>query len=188
MKITLRKAKAIQDFINEGIKGLRLEIHVMINEYQDASKRINDAQEKFMSESKKRENFLSSLYEIREKVGVANTTSGIDQFLGKVAHIEKNISFLENICSKEKMIDMSEIVGKLNKIRTRKDDVISYGRENEVTVSILGEDFINLQKKNLSQLKKEKQKIQDTILELNVKTEIELSDFTESFLKEEGII
>jgi hypothetical protein len=57
MKLTLRKANAIQAAINEAIKGLDLNYTVTLNEYEPIEGQITSARQKFMENISIRDKF-----------------------------------------------------------------------------------------------------------------------------------
>jgi hypothetical protein len=63
-----------------------------------------------------------------------------------------------------------------------------YGYENNVTTGVLQQQQIDSIAGIMRELKKQKQKLNDEVLELNVRTEIELTDDVEVVLVREGIL
>jgi uncharacterized protein YdcH (DUF465 family) len=57
-----------------------------------------------------------------------------------------------------------------------------------VSTSILGKEQIAQAKAEILNLKKQKQQLNDEVLELNIKTEVPLSDDTVATLQAEGLI
>jgi hypothetical protein len=82
------------------------------------------------------------------------------------------------------------IEGKLNKIRNMKDEGRSlvYDRYNEVSTGLATEVSSQSYKEIVAANKREKQRMQDAILEANVRTEITLDSVTETTLQSEGLI
>jgi uncharacterized protein YdcH (DUF465 family) len=82
------------------------------------------------------------------------------------------------------------IKGKLEKIRNRKEESRAsiYGRDDTVSTSVVAEEQISQVKEEIKNLKKQKQKINDEVLELNIKTEIPLSDDVVATLTTEGLL
>jgi len=189
MNVTLRKANTIQNNIQDVIKSIKFESTIKLNEFQDAEAVINSAGEIFIKNLQRRDNLLVALYEIRKAVSKANDQAEISHRLAEVAHLEKQISFFENISSNDVREDEKVIAGKLEKIRNRKDDARSiYGHGDEIHTSIFDKDELDGFKKIAAKAKKSKQKLQDEILELNVRTEISLSEVTVGTLAAEGLI
>ena len=84
------------------------------------------------------------------------------------------------------MTDMTVIIGKLDKIRNRTED--SYYAKAEVETSIFTKEDIAILNGLAVKAKKAKQKLQDELLELNVRTTITLSDEAAATLTAEDIL
>lgn len=191
MNISLRKSKAVQNLILETIKSIDIKTTIDINEFQDPTVELQRANDTLFENDARRQKLLLALYNIRGLVGTANAASGIDTGLAKAAFIDKRISQLEELSSLKPMTEMAVIAGKLEKIRNRKDDGRDsiYGeRYNSVSTSVVSEDQIKQARTEISSLKKQKQKLNDEILELNIKTEIPLSEDVVETLTKEGIL
>jgi hypothetical protein len=190
MKITLRKANAVQAAINETLKSLSFDAQVRINEFEDAEAKIATAQTKHRENVERKHNLLHALYSIRKSVSRSNCDEGINDMLADVARFEKDVQFFGGL-AKETVRETSVVlVGKLDKIRNRKDEgrASLYGREDNVDTSIFTAEDINSFKKLAADAKKRKQKLQDTLLEANVRVEIELAPEVEETLKQEDLI
>lgn len=187
MKLTLRKANAVQSAINEAIKSLDLVTQVTLNEFEIVADQIQKAREQFFENSAKRSSLVMALYEIRAKVAQANASAGINDFLTNVAYAEKQISHNNMLASKGEQTALQILNGQINKIANAKDEGYGYSRR-DVTTSIFTKEEIDQFCKISSDYKKTKQKLQDQLLELNVQTEIELSASTSEFLVNADIL
>jgi len=190
MNISLRKANAIQTAINDTMKGIKMNLTAEFNEFQDPAVELQRLNTELFANDKRRSDLLTAQFSIRGLVGAANATSGVDAKLTQAAFIDKRISQLEAISSGEQMTDMTVIVGKLEKIRNRKEESSRsiYGRDDSVTTSVLTKEQIDTAKSMIRDLKNQKQKLNDEILELNVRTEIVLTSEVESVLRAESLI
>lgn len=190
MNISLRKANVIQNSINESIRSIDITTNISVNEFQDIESELSRANNELFANDLRRQKLLLALYNIRGLVGTANVQSGIDMNLAKAAFIDKRISQLEEIASSKPVTSLDVLKGKMEKIRNRSDDSRSslYGREDSVTTSVVGQEQLNQIKSEIKNLKKQKQKINDEVLELNIKTEIPLSDDIVNTLQSEGLI
>lgn len=190
MKITLRKANAIQNSITEAIKGIKIETEISINEFQIPPSTLEDANKALFENDARRQKLLLAFYNIRGLVGAANSASGIDLNLTKCAFIDKRIAQLTEIANCDTMLSMEVIMGKLDKIRN--NDKVErrsiYGFEESVKTSVVSKEQIAQAKSEILNLKKQKQKLNDEILELNIKTEVPLSEDVVKTLTEEGIV
>jgi uncharacterized protein YdcH (DUF465 family) len=83
------------------------------------------------------------------------------------------------------------IKGKLEKIKNDKGDNTRrslYGYSDTVSTGILSKEQIAQARTEILNLKKQKQKLNDEVLELNIKTEIPLGDDTVATLTAEGLL
>ena len=190
MNISLRKANAIQNSIQEAIRSIEINTSVSINEFQDVETELTRANNELFTNDARRQKLLLALYNVRGLVGTANAQSGIDMNLAKAAFIDKRLAQLEEIAAAKPVTALEVLKGKLDKIRSRPEDSRSsiYGRDDSVTTSVVGTEQLNQVKTEVRNLKKQKQKLNDEILELNIKTEIPLSDDVVQTLQSENLI
>ena len=187
MKVSLRKANALQSAITEASAGLDLATEIAINEFEKPTAKIAEAKERFVSQCLTRDALLVSVYQIRRAVAQANAKSGINDLLADVALVDKEIVFYSKLAKVGPAVETDVIVGKLGKIKSRTESDF-YGREDSVRTSIFAEVEVAEFKAKLAALKKQKVVLQDHLLELNVATEIELSEQTKEILTDAGII
>lgn len=190
MNITLRKANAIQNSIQDTMRGIKMELSLEINEFQDPLTELKKANDQLFNNDARRQRLLLALYNIRGLVGTANTNCGIDLNLAKAAFLDKRIAQLEEFVKVQPMTDLEVIKGKIEKIKTRPADARSsiYGYNDTVSTSVVTQEQIDQAKAEVQNLKKQKQKLNDEILELNIKTEIPLSEDVVQTLQAEGLI
>lgn len=191
MNLTLRKANAVQTAINDAIKSIKINTEVDLNEFQDATAELLKANNALLEADTRRQKLLLALYNIRSLVGTANASAGIDLSLAKAAFIDKRIGQLEDLSGADVVTDIAVINGKLEKIKNDKGENSRrslYGFESTVKTSVLSKEQIDQAKTEIKNLKKQKQKLNDEVLELNIKTEIPLSDDVVATLQAEGLI
>jgi uncharacterized protein YdcH (DUF465 family) len=191
MNITLRKANAVQNSINETVKNIRVDLTIEINEFQNVEDTLSKANNELIANDGRRQNLTMALYNIRALVGTANAASGIDTALAKAAFIDKRIGQLEQLAGGTEITSLEVIKGKLEKIKNDKGDNTRrslYGYSDTVSTGILSKEQIAQAKTEILNLKKQKQKLNDEILELNIKTEIPLGDDTVATLTAEGLL
>lgn len=187
MNITLRKANAVQLSINEMIKGLSFDSSVQLNEFEPATTQIDAVRNTFETHRATRAKLVGALYEIRKAVARANADESINDMLAEVAMLEKEIQFNNTYATKSPRLSDAVIEGKLSKLKEGKEDTF-YGRGNTVDTGIFTTEEVNDFKRTVADLKRQKQKLQDTLLELNVQTEIELDEETVRFLERADIL
>lgn len=188
MKVTLRKANALQASINEAMKTLEFRTNVSLNEFQKPEAEVEGALKRFADNVVRREGLLNALHLIRRNVAVANAAN-IDAKLNEVARLEKEITFYTPLAKSPVRMDPDVLHGKLAKLKGRETtDAYSRYSENEVATAIFAQKDLDVFRSTLSSLKKAKQKIQDELLELNVQTTIELTDEVVNVLRTEEIL
>ena len=187
MKISLRKANAIQGSINEMLKTLDLETTVTLNEFQPVEDQIQAKRDRFWTHAATRLKLTLALYEIRAKVAQANAAAGINDHLATVAYLEKQISHYNMLASKGVQTALLVLNGQLKKLAEAKEEGFGYSRRDIVT-SIFTEDEVADFRRQVADSKRQKQSLQDKLLELNVQTEIELDEGTVAFLEKADIL
>lgn len=188
MKITLRKANAVQLAINEVVKGLTFESAVQLNEFENFKEQIGSVRKTFDTNIAVRAKLTAALYEIRKVVARINARHGVDDMLADVARLEKDIQFFNGLSTKAVRLTDAVIEGKLEKVRNAKEESRLYGRYDTVDTTVFEQADIERFKQTVADLKRQKQKLQDALLELNVRTEIELSAETAQVLSENNIL
>lgn len=188
MNITLRKANAVQLSINEMIKGLTFDTSVQLNEFEDATAQITAVRDTFDTHRATRTKLVGALYEIRKAVAVANADAGINDMLAEVAQLEKEIQFYNTFATKTPRLSDAVIAGKMEKIKTTKSEDRYYGRGDTVDTGIFTKEEVEDFKRTVADFKRQKQKLQDTLLEINVQTEIQLDEETARFLERADIL
>jgi len=191
MNITLRKANAVQNSINDTIKGIKVDFTVELNEFQDVESAITKANAELVANDGRRQKLTMALYNIRALVGTANAASGINTALAKAAFIDKRIGQLEELAKATEITSLEVIKGKLEKIKNDKGETSrrsTYGYGDTVSTSVLSKEQIAQAKAEVLNLKKQKQQLNDEVLELNIKTEIPLSDDVVASLQAEGLL
>jgi hypothetical protein len=190
MEITLRKASALQNAINDAVKSIDVKDSIRINEFQDAGVEINKAEQLFHTNVARRVALTDVLYKVRKAVSRANAAAGVNEKLADVAHLEKEIQFFSNLATREVRDELSVLEGKLNKIRNRKDESRSslYGISDDVSTSILTQKTVSEFRSKVAEAKKAKQKLQDELLELNVRTTITLDSASVDVLRFEDLV
>jgi hypothetical protein len=191
MNITLRKANVLQNSIQDAIKNIKVELNVEINEFQNVEEVLDKANAALVESDTRRQKLTMTLYNIRALIGTANAASGINTGLAKAAFIDKRISQLEELASATEMTALAVINGKLDKIKNDKGEASRrsiYGYSDTVSTSVLAKEQIVQAKAEVLSLKKQKQKLNDEILEINIKTEIPLTDEAVATLQAEGLV
>ncbi len=191
MNISLRKASALQNSINDAIKSIKIETSLTLNEFQDVAQELKNANDTLFNNDSRRQRLLLALYNIRGLMGTANAQSGIDLKLATAAFVDKRISQLEGLVV-DPVTNLAVITGKLEKIRNDNSDTgrrsSIYGYTDTVSTNVIGHEQLDAISAEIKNLKKQKQKINDEVLELNIRTEIPLSEEVVATLQSEGLV
>lgn len=188
MKITLRKANALQLAIGEAVKSIEVVTDAKINEFQNGETEIARISAELSSNLERRTQLMDAMYAIRKAVSTANASAGVDVKLADVAMLEKQVQFYNGLAGKKVREDAVVVEGQLNKLRESKDDSRRsiYGYASTVDTSVLTAEDIKGFRTAAATAKKAKQKLQDELLEINVRTEIEVANV--DFLTAEGLL
>lgn len=188
MNVTLRKASVLQTAVNEAIRGISTDTEVTVNEFQDGEAAVRDAMATFRANVNRRDALTRALYSIRSEVAQVNHASGVNTMLTQVAELEKQIQFYTGLAAKTARLEPAVLKGQLDKLRLAETKSTIYGYKDSVTTSVLSAEDISEFKKAVNELKRAKQKLQDSILEANVRNEITLSTESEATLRAEGLL
>lgn len=191
MKVSLRKSNTIQLAIQEAIKSIKIVHTVELNEFQDVMLELQRANTELFANDARRQQLLLALYNIRGLVSTANSSSGIDLKLAQAAFIDKRIVQLSDLLSAGKMVELTVLQGKLEKIKNRKEDSGRgmYGRDDDtVATGVIAPAQLEQIRSEIQSLKKQKQKLNDEVLALNINTEIPFSNEVVDTLTKEGLI
>lgn len=187
MKVSLRKANALQNAINDAVRNIKYATEISINEFQNAEEVIASARTAAIDAVTRNGKLLQALYQIRKSVAVANTATEVSSKLADVAYLTKEIEYFNGLSSSQVRLSPEVVEGKLAKLRTKDETRSLYGRD-EVNTGVFTEADLAGFRKIVADAKKAKQKLQDQVLELNVRTEIELSNETVQTLQAENLL
>ena len=186
MKISLRKAHNIQNEINAVINTMKIESTVKINEFQEPHIVVEEARLVSLNNITRKLKFLKVLNDIRVSVSEANQKSEISDTLAGIASTTKAINLVENLIRESSILqvaDFAVLEGKLLKMKSQED---SY--QDHIMAYVFTEDDKEMFKTQLYNFKKTKAELQDRLIELNIKKQIEISDENAEFLTEEKIL
>lgn len=188
MQITLRKANALQNAIQDHIKTIEVSTSITLNEFQSPAGEIACARDGVVANDVRRAKLTKALYRIRAQVGRANTDSGVSDLLAEAAYIDKRIGHLKGLSESTATEADAVVAGKLKKLSETEAKSRIYGYGDTISTGVLTAEQIEGYKADMRDLKKEKQSINDKVLELNVRTEIELDADTVSLLQAEQLV
>jgi hypothetical protein len=188
MKITLRKSKALQSAILEQMEDIFAPDSVNIGEFEDLDSVMVVAKSAHESYVNQYTELNGVFYELRKLTSDENYRSGVSETLSNVAMVEKRIIFLVQFSKAKPALEQTLLSGKIAKLSLG-DTTGSYGRSvDSVSTGILSQGAIDIFKTNVSDLKKEKIKLQDHLVNVNSSAEIEVSEHVEKVLTKHNLI
>jgi hypothetical protein len=189
MKLTLRKANALQLLINESIGSTSISTQVSIGKYDDPKLAIIHAASIFQAALDKTRYLLAVLYSIRQKVSNESHEAGVSAILSEVAHIDKLAAVLKPLASVSSFAPDENVLFEAHADLKKEQPVNSYSpRSNSFTTGAIPQGWIPTYLKEVSDLRKRKQSLSDKLLDLNIRHEIELSEEEETVLKKYDLI
>lgn len=189
MKVNLRQAHAIQTQIREALGRLDLSTTAVLNEFESAKDQVDLARERFYGALKTRDRLLGVLLDIRKKVAQANADEGISDLLADVASLDQQIKNHADFASAREREKAAVLQGRLEKRASASEDTIYRGfGSSDITSGILEQAEIDKFQRELANLKRTKQGVQEQILAANIDAEIELDADEEKLLVRMGVI
>lgn len=188
MKITLRKANALQNAIQDHIKTIEVNTSIALNEFQVPQAELSIARNTLIANDNRRAALTMVLYAIRGLVGSANAQSGVSDQLARAAYIDKRLGQLKGLTDSTAVEAEAVLDGKLQKLRDTETKSRMYGYNDTVNTGVLTQEQLDQYKADMSGLKKEKQSINDKVLELNIRTEIEVPGDVVQILQAEQLV
>ena len=189
MKLTLRKANALQLLINEHIAATSISTQVSVSKYDDPLLAVIHAGEVFLASLAKTRSLLEVLYLIRQKVADASHKAGVSTILSEVAHIDKLTGVLKPLASLSSFAPTEEVLRETHADLKKDAPQNSYSsRRDAFQTGAIPQTWLPTYVKEVSDLRKKKQSLSDKLLELNIKNEIELSENEEETLKRYDLI
>ncbi len=187
-KITLRKAKALQESITEFIKGIEVNGTIELNEFQVPSIEVTKARILALDNNSRRDQLLTVVYHIRAAIGRANVESGVSDLLADAALLDKRMGHLKALVELASPYDQEVTNGRIAQLKEMTPDHRRYGFAGGVETGVFNQEQLTEFTSNLLTLKKVKQQINDKILELNVTTEITLTEHDAAVLVKEQLL
>jgi len=189
MKVNLRQAHAIQTQIREALGRLDLSTTTALNEFENAKEQIDTARDRFYGGLKTRDKLLGVLLDIRKKVAQANADEGISDLLADAAGLDQQIKDYADFANSREREKDTVLQGRIEKrLNANEESVYRPFGSSEITSGILEQEEIDRFQRELANLKRTKQGVQEMILAANIDTEIELDADEEKLLARMGVI
>lgn len=192
MKITLRKASALQTAIVGFLTTQQIPTTVVITQYENVNDALGKARANVDSHLESRTKLLAIQHEIRSLVGEANADN-INQLLTDRAWVAKQLETTQALLKPEFVTPEADILhGKfkaLTEPAIRDSRVLSYSHApSELRVGVFSQEAFDGIAVAVGSLKRQKVGIEDALLNLNITTTIEISDGSLEFLRKLNLI
>ena len=186
MKISLRQASALQNEIKNLIKDLKLSINTSLDEFSNVSEELTVLVNSFNGNKTRFEKLVDILGEIRQKVGSSNENLKVNHWLVRLNCLDILIKKYSVLFYKVEPLKMDSLEKKIKKM-SNPDNKNIYRSDTLDTCIFTEQDLISFNKEIL-EIKKEKQKINDKLIHINVSNFIELEDESVTVLTTEGLL
>lgn len=185
MFISLRKSAALQKEILAAIPAINTSVTFSIYEAVPAAIIAQGAMDATVA-MELRSKLLDALYEIRDLTAQANINSGISTLVSKLARLEKDIAQYTALSKVDVRPSDSIILSRIS--RASSVGVDHYSFSENLIIPVLPQASIDSIKVTLAEFKKEKVRIQDELLEQNIRNSIKLGDETVAVLTAQGLL
>jgi len=193
MQVNLRKAAAIQSEISSALREIEVSPYEVFEDKERVVEEMAEKTQEWKTNLLRKQTLNAVLYSMRDKVGQANVASGVSKLLTEERRINADMHWLEAIldkCKGEKYYSADEIVSKLEQLENKSEERENYfsRRGSAVSSILVTKEELAEYRKEMSGLKKQLRKINDSLLELNISTEISLSDKEVTVLETEDLL
>lgn len=191
MDVNLRKANAFQNEVKSALSDLKIVTSITLNEFEDPTSVIETAGAENVKARASWMSLTAAYFEIRRLTSSANATAGISDTLAHIAQIDSTMTMLRSQGGSSALqLDDAVLKGRIGKLKNpAKDTALHYAhREDIVTTGILSKHQIDTDSAEIKTLSRDKRKMQDDLLNLNVNRTITLSAASVSALKDAGIL
>lgn len=188
MQLNLRKASALQREVKSTLNNIKLNSIRNFDDSFTAEEEFHKYSGKWRVNYQRIVQLRDLLYRIRDLVGLENAQCGVNRLLAQdqaLSENEKLVLKLLERCQIYKRYDLEHILQKLKIFDSQADLSISERTVTHLFVS--GEEEMELQRE-LLEIKRERRRIQDQLLELNLSVKITLSAEDQQLLESEGIL
>ena len=185
MKLTLRRANTLQLLINDQIAATQILTNITVSKFDNVEELIKNSVEKLDTNLQFRLLLTQLYYNIRKKVGKASQDAGIADLLTDLNAANKAEALYKSLINNQKAMEPVDV------LKARQEDLknqsptaatVAYRSFGTFETSLISQSGADAIVKQLSNIRKEKQKISDKLLHLNVSTEIELTEQEQEIL------
>ena len=192
MKITLRKASALQAAVSNLISETYARPVFSVDDESLLAEEVPQAREDYEANLRRLRSLIEVKYSLRKVIGDTNLSSGVTSLLTQEREIAELMSELESIVDRVngRCFTVEQIQAKFDKHNQRVALAGSsyMGRSISVDTDLISKREVDELRKEILSLKRQRQTVNDRVLEINVSTYVTLTDAEEKILMDEGLI
>ena len=192
MKVTLRKAAALQSAVSNLINELSVRPTVSVDDESSIEEELSTANEEFRNDLRRIRDLVKVKFSLRTSIGEENHSSGVSKLLTEEREISELMHELERVVDRTdgRHYTAEQIQAKFDKHNQRAAlSGSSYmSRSISVETDLLTKPEVAELRKEILALKRVRQATNDKVLEINVSNRITLSDDEVKLLSDEGLI
>ena len=189
MRVSLRKANALQEQLNEAIKIRPSADHeVNVVDFELWRSEIESSQTKSFTDVKRKLEMVEARFSIRKNIANHNTLSGVTDLLTDLNHVESKMTTIQRWILQRDVRSKDEVLEKQRNRKVARAENADYDGYISMDVSVIGKDDHDHWTEKVQELRRTKAKINDELLSLNIKTEIDLTPEVVKTLKQENLI
>ena len=192
MKITLRKASALQAAVSNLIGEIYARPVVSVDDESVLAEDVAQAKEDYGTNLRRLRSLIEVKYSLRKAIGDLNLSSGVTSLLTQEREIAELMGELDNVVERTngRCFTVEQMQAKFDKHNQRVAlSGSSYmGRSITVETDLISKEEVAELRKEILSLKRQRQTVNDRVLEINVSTYVTLTDAEEKILMDEGLI
>ena len=192
MKITLRKASALQAAVSNLIGEIYARPVVSVDDESVLAEDVAQAKEDYGTNLRRLRSLIEVKYSLRKAIGDLNLSSGVTSLLTQEREIAELMGELDNIVERTngRCFTVEQMQAKFDKHNQRVALAGSsyMGRSITVETDLISKEEVAELRKEILSLKRQRQTVNDRVLEINVSTYVTLTDAEEKILMDEGLI
>ena len=189
MRVSLRKANALQEALAVAVKSTpKTQREVDVLNTVMWKPEINNVQTRYFDEIRGKLDMVNVRFTIRQLVSAANAESGVSDLLTELASTDSAIITIQRFIVQQSAREKDEILEKQRERKLARVDNPEYDGYMEMEVSVISKEDRDHWEDKVKELRRRKATINDQLLELNIRTDIELPTFVEEVLRKENLI
>lgn len=193
MKINLRKAAAVQQIIADEIKRIGSEsTTVTLSLFDDnVAARLDEQSNRVIASAQRVARLMETARYFRGVLARKNAEHGISEYLAEdamLAQMESRVSEIARLTPRPNADTLEKEIAARRESRDEKSAAFfGRGTEYEITVNAMPIEIVNAAKSELEKLRRRRRKLQDEMITINIRNEIEVPEQFANVLVELGL-